>query len=104
MARTTSRAERYSSKIKGYDHAAHGLAPAPVLDLYETDHPTPQVHDPQFRLTGRTHRGKRGRSDPLTATRTCRHRGAGGLSAARLAPDGYGRSSALMARRSSIAW
>jgi hypothetical protein len=22
----TSRAERYSSKIKGYDHAAHGLA------------------------------------------------------------------------------
>jgi hypothetical protein len=24
----TSRAERYSSKITGYDHAAHGLAPS----------------------------------------------------------------------------
>jgi hypothetical protein len=24
----TSRAERYSSKIKDYDHAAHGLAPS----------------------------------------------------------------------------
>ena len=31
---------------------------APVLDLHETDHPNPQVHDPQFRLTGRTHRGR----------------------------------------------
>lgn len=59
---TTSRAERYSSKIEDYDHAALRLAPnqAPVLDLHETDHPNPQVHDPQFRLTGRTHRGMSG--------------------------------------------
>jgi hypothetical protein len=57
------RAERYSSKIKDYDHAAHRLAPnqAPVLDLHETDHPNPQLHDPQFRPTGRTHHGMSGR-------------------------------------------
>jgi hypothetical protein len=42
---------------------------APVLDLHETDHPNPQLHDPQFRLTGRTHRGMRVR---FKRRRTCR--------------------------------
>jgi hypothetical protein len=38
---------------------------APVLDLHETDHPNPQVHDPQFTLAGRTHRGMRVRSSMM---------------------------------------